>query len=421
MANGMAAKLPAGKAVSKIERVRTLDALGYRDYRLLWYTQVGSSMGQWMENVARDWLVYQMTDSAWMVGLINAARAVPMIFLGLFGGVVADMVVNRRQILIVTKTINLLLTLLMAVLISMGRIEVWHIFAITVGIGMAMAFEQPARNALIPNLVPSDKLMNAVALNSAALNSSRIVGPAIGGFLVTFFGVAGAYYARGFLYVFVLLGLFMMVAPERSVFTRRESIGKNMVDGLSYVRNNQTVFTLLVLAVVPMLFSMNYRTLMPVFARDILEIGAGGMGLLLSATGVGSLTGAVVVASLGDFKHKGKLLLAGMMVAGSSLVLFSASPWLAGSVLFMATFGFADQCYTMINQTLMQGIITDDFRGRVMSVYALDRGLQSAGALMAGGVAELAGAPLTMAFLGAVNVVVATGVALRMPFIRRLK
>jgi MFS family permease len=395
-------------------------SLRHRDFRYLLAGQVSTSTAMWMEQLARGWLVYEMTGSVFLLGVVQAVRALPLLFLGLFGGVLADRLDRKRQ-LMVAQLLNMVLNFILATLIVTGLVEIWHVFTTAFLAGSVMAFQQPARQSLLPNTVPRSDLVNAVGLNSIALNGSHALGPAIAGVMVAFAGLGFAYYFQGLLF----LGASFWTAQlkvgggHRHGHAEGKSILGSLAEGLRYIRGNQAVFMLLILALLPIVFALPVIALLPAFA-DLYQAGPGGLGLLLGANGVGSVIGAFVVASAGDFHRKGLYLLIVIMVLGLSVAAFALSPWLWVAVLMIGLAGFSQTGYRVLNQTLLHTNTEDRYRGRVMSVYLLDRGVAPLGALLAGTMAALMGAPSAVAVLGALTFLTAAVVAAAVPPLRRL-
>lgn len=409
----------AAKTGSSISFRQTLNSLQYANFRYLWIGQLGSSGALWMEAVARGWLIYQMTDSPFMLGLVNATRAVPMLFFGVIGGVVADRF-DRRKLLIFAQLSNMILNIILAVLIVTGRVEVWHVLVTAFLAGIVMSFQQPARMALLPNLVPKTDLMNAVALNSAAMQITRSIGPAIAGFLVGTVGMGGAYFAQAGLLLWAAMLTTPIKVEDTSAHARQSSALTNLKEGLSYVKSNEIVLTLLIVALIPMLLGMPYASLMPVFARDILNIGPEGLGILMSAPGIGALIGATTVASLRNFNRRGLVLLLGAVAFGLTLIFFALSTWLLPSLIFLAIIGFANTSYMAMNNVLLQIHTPDSLRGRVMSIFLLDQGLMPLGTLFVATLATAIGAPISLAAMGAACCLLAIGVMVFKPNIRKL-
>lgn len=393
-------------------------SLRHPNFRLLLAGQVSTSTSMWMEQLSRGWLVYELTGSVFLLGVVHAVRSLPLLLLGLFGGVLADRLDRKRQ-LMVAQLLNMGLNFLLATLIVTGVVEVWHVFTTAFLTGSVMAFQQPARQSLLPNTVPRADLVNAVGLNSIALNLCHSIGPAVAGIVASVAGLGATYYVQGALFLVA-----SMWTAQLKVVDGRPADGKSiwgsLAEGLGYIRGNQVLLMLLILALLPIVLAMPVIALLPAFAADVYDAGPGILGLLLAANGAGSVVGALVVASLGDFRRKGLYLLVVIMVLGLSLVAFAASPWLWVAVAMLAMVGFAQTSYRVLNQTLLHLHAEDQYRGRVMSVYLLDRGVAPLGALLAGTMAALLGAPVAVAILGALTFLTAALVAGAVPPLRRV-
>ncbi|MGH7846400.1 MAG: MFS transporter, partial [Candidatus Binatia bacterium] len=303
-----------------------------------------------------------------------------------------------------------------------GRLQVWHIFLFTLITGVAWSFSEPVRQSLIPSIVPKADLVNAVALNSGGFNLMKIVGPALGGVMIALFGAAGNFFAQGAAYVGVLVMVYLMRVPSTPDEARRSSALANLKEGFSYVGSTPAVLALMILAYVPRIFAVPYQTLMPVFQKDVLGVGPEGLGLLMAAPGVGAVSAVLLLASLVNrFRRQGLLLVGSIIVLGLFLILFSqtTSFWLALAVLIGV--GAFQMLFLASTNTMLLLIVPDELRGRVMSLYMLDRGLMPAGALFAGVAAHFIGAPSTVAMMGAIVIVLALVVAWRVPVIRALQ
>lgn len=404
--------------------IHTFDSLAIRDYRFLWLGHVSNSLGQWMDQVTRGWLMYQLTHSALDLGLVMATRGIPTLAFGVIAGVVADRYGRKGQ-LVISQGTNTLLNLLLALLVATGLIQPWHIYLTGFLAGTVQAFQQPARQSLINDLVGREHLMNAIALNSASLNLARSVGPALAGAVITFLGVEGSYFLQAGMYLLATLWTVQMRVPpqkEKALLTasRQISFLQSLGEGFAYLMQHRVILALVLLGVVPLMLGMPFTSLMPVFAVDILKVGVSGQGLMLTAVGVGALTGAVVVASQGKSQAKGVYLLGASTLFGVSLVLFSRSPWLAMAVGFGFLAGFFNTAYTTQTQTALQMLAPDHMRGRIMSIYLLDRGLVPLGSILAGALAQYFGAPTAVAVMGGAVAVCTLVIALAVPSLRSL-
>jgi MFS family permease len=279
------------------------------------------------------------------------------------------------------------------------------VLVIAVGRGTMMSFNQPARQSLISELVPRTSLTNAIALNSATLNFTRILGPAIGGVLIATVGIAGAFYANGASFLAVLLSLMLMDIPPTKARPRKGMVG-DLMDGLHYLMGEPRLRTLVLFALVPMILGMPYMTMLAVFAQDILDAGGTGLSILTAATGLGALVGALIVAGA-LLRHRRRVMMFALIGFGVSLIAFSFSHWLWASAAALAVAGLSQQVYMSLNNTLIQESVDDAYRGRVLSTMFLNRGMVPLGSMIAGVGASLVGAPITIGVMAALLVVMA--------------
>jgi len=400
-------------------RLATFVSLRYRDYRYLFLSIMVTAVGMWMGQIAMGWLVWELTEDPFMLGAVNGVRGVAFLVLGPWAGVAADRM-DRKRLMFLSQGWVMLLSGVLSALILTGHIQVWHLFAFSLLTSMGEAFTQPVRQTLIPSLVPRADLMNAVALQSAAFNSMRVIGPSLGGVLVASIGAGGVFGIRtaGFILVLALLGLVRV--PHQEAVAQRKSAGHDLIEGLHYIWSSRTLSWLILLALIPMVFAFPFQSLMPVFADAVLHVGPQGYGLLVSFIGAGALAGTLCVASLTGFERKGMLLLLSGVSLGTALFLFSRSDWMPASLVLGILIGGAQMTYMAMTQTLLHMNVTDAMRGRVMSIYMLDHGLTPVGALLAGGVASLLGAPFAVAAMGSAVAALAIIALLRVPHIRRL-
>ena len=413
--------MAVAQATTPARRTRlptSFSSLQYRNYRLLWFGTLVSSSGDWMDQIALNWLVYQLTGSAVYLGVLNLCRLAPVLLFTLVGGVVADRV-ERRRLVFTTQTSAMVLAFVLATLVATGVVSFWMVLVIAVGRGITLSFNQPARQSLISDLVPPQSLMNAIALNSATLNLTRIIGPAIGGGLIATVGVAGAFYVNGASFLAVLLALALMrFNDQRAAARPRTSVAGEMASGLGYLRGEPALRTLVMLALVPMIFGMPYQTMLTVFAKDVLQVGGGGLGVLTACSGVGALAGALAIASMGAGRVRFMLL--GLMAFGAALIVFSASPWLPLSVVALVAVGISQQVYTTTNNTLIQLHVAPEYRGRVLSMLFLNRGMVPLGTMVAGFATAAFGPQVAVGAMAAVLVVIAALTARFVPALRTL-
>lgn len=396
---------PATGAPGSRRTPSTFASLGHRNFRLLWFGTLVSNSGDWMDQVAFNWLVYTMSNSAIYLALANAARFVPILLFTLVGGVIADRV-ERRKLLLITQSAAMAMAFILAVLVSFDLARIWMVLLIAAGRGTMNSFNQPARQSLIPDLVPPQDLRNAVALNSATLNMTRVIGPTIGGLLIASVGTAGAFYVNGASFIAVLIALAMMRFPPRTRRPQRDMLSE-LVGGFTYLRSHRQLRALVVLALVPILLGQPYVTMLPVFARDVLHVGGGGLGLLQSTSAIGAVAGSLTIASLSDRAPLGKIMLVGLAGFGAALTLFAVSSTLWLSLAALIAIGVTRQAYQAANNVLVQTHVDPDYRGRVLSTLTLDRGLVPLGTMTAGIGTALIGVQWTIGLMAATLVLMA--------------
>ena len=395
-------------------------ALRSRNFTLLFSGLIVSNTGTWMQNVAGGWLVLQLTNSPLWLGLLGLSFALPMTILPLFAGAVVDRV-HRIRLLYLTQTLQMLTAFALAALTWLGLINVWHVLASEFIIGMLLAFDNPARQALIPDLVERRDLLNALSLNSATYNGAALVGPALAGALLGPFGAGVLFFVNGVSYLAVLIALLAMRDVRLPPSRPHGSVWASAWRGLDYLLRSRLVFGLMLLSALASLFGRSYQVLLPIFARDIWRGGAEAYGLLLASAGAGALVGAFGLAAIREVRRQNLIMLASGLLFSASLIAFALSPNLiVGNVLSFVAGVTSTVLGTMI-ATFLQVDAPPELRGRVMSLYAITLiGLPSLGALGAGAVAQwlggTAGAPRAV-FISAILLAIA--VAACTPFFLR--
>jgi MFS family permease len=397
-------------------------SLRHRDYRLLWIGTLLMSAGQWIQQVTLGWLLYDLTGSAVLLGALNGFRAMPFLIFGPMAGVAADRF-DRRRLLLLIQPALAITTAVMGVLVLLGLAEIWHLFLFTFLTASMWSITQPVRQTLVPNLVPKRDLMNALALNSMGFNSMKVVGPALGGALIVVFGAAGNFFVQSIVYSLLMLSIFYMNAPPTPSHARRTSALANLKEGLAYVKGTPVVLTLIVLSLIPHMLSLPItNALMPVFQKDVLGVGPEGLGLLLASPGVGAVLATFGLASAANrIRRKGLLMLAGLSLLGLSIIIFAHMPNLPLAMVALFLMGACQMTYMTTANTVVQVVVPDQLRGRVMSIWMLDQGLGPVGALVAGASTEIMGAPNTATWMGAAVILLAVGAAWRVPRIRQIE
>ena len=374
----------------------TLRALRHRNFQLFFSGQLVSLIGTWMQTVAQAWLVYRITKSALLLGSVGFAGQIPVFLVAPLGGITADRV-NRQRLVIATQTASMILAGILAWLTLSGRVHVWHIFVLAALLGVVNSFDIPGRQSFLVDMVGKEDLMNAIALNSSMFNGARVIGPAIAGILVAKIGEGWCFAANSFSYIAVIVGLMLMnvrSAPRASKHSPIEDI----VEGFRWANRTKVIRALLLLLGLISLVGMPYTVLMPIFADQILHGGARGLGILMGATGVGALFGALTLAAKTGVKGLGRWVAFACGSFGVSLFLFSFSRSFWLSVVLLLPAGYSMMLQMACSNTLVQTMVPDQLRGRVMSVYSMMfMGMAPFGAFFGGALAHRAGAPITVA------------------------
>jgi MFS family permease len=399
-------------------------ALSHRNFRLFWAGAFLSNTGTWMQAVAQSWLVYDLTKSPFWLGVDAFMSTAPGLGLTLLAGVFADLV-DRRRLLLFTQIGAGLSAFTLAVLIMTGVVHVWMILVLSFVTGCCFAIAGPSYQAITIDLVGREDLANAIALNSTQFQFSRVVGPSLAGVALKVLGLAGCFFANALSFVAVITALMMVRYDEAKVSAHsvrdRRAVWQDLVEGLRYVRRRRRVFMLLLISATTSLFGAPYFSMIPVYARDVFHLDESGNALLMGFSGAGAFVGALTLAYLGDFKHKGWSVLCGSFGFAVCLIGFAYSTRLAVSLGFLFLMGFAIvSCVAVIN-TLLQKLVTDEMRGRVMSMFILSfLGTMPIGNLIAGAAAERFGPQHTLATGGLVIAGFITFVALRYKRLREL-
>ncbi len=414
-------------ALYAFTHARTFAALVlFRDYRLLWLGQSGNTIGQWMDQVTRSWLIYELTGSALQLGLVSAARAIPMLFFSVLAGAVADRYGRKRQ-LVISQVVNAGLNVLLAALVLTHHVQPWHVYVTGMLAGIVQAFQQPARQAMIPDLVDRAHLGNAIGLQSLAFNASRSIAPALSGLLIAWVDVGGSYVVQALIYSVATIWTVQIHDPisrrpsSAIAGIKPPSLAEGTAAGARYIWANRPVRAVMMIVLIPAILGQPFTSLLPIFARDILDVGPQGQGMLLTALGLGALAGAVVIATVGNTERQGIFMLLGAGLFGLGMIGFGLSPWFVLSLLMMAVVGICDTTYGTQANTIIQTNTDPAVRGRVMGVYFLNRGLVPLGALLAGALADHIGAPRTVMLMGASCAALALWVAFAAPEVRDLR
>jgi MFS family permease len=394
-------------------------ALRHRNFRLFLGGQIVSLVGTWMQQVALGWLVYRLTRSAFLLGLVGFASQIPSLFISPFAGVWADRL-NRHRMIVATQALSMLQALVLAGLVLGGVVRVWHVVALSLFLGLVNAFDVPARQSFLVEMVGRDDLPNAIALNSSTFNAARLVGPAIAGAMIAAFGEGVVFLLNGLSYLAVIAALLVMRLPPRRLLPGPAAPAwHDLVEGVAYVGRSGPMRALLLLVSLVSLAGAPYIVLMPVFAVDVLHGDAHTLGFLMGAVGVGALLGALLLAARRTVRGLGRYIVAAVAAFGAALAGFALSRNLPLSLLLVALAGFGLMVQMAASNTILQTVVDDDKRGRVMSFYAAAfLGTMPVGSLLAGALAGLLGAPRTLLLGGAVCLLGALAFSRALPGIR---
>lgn len=409
----------AGTANEDRSRFRDMvRSLKHRNFQLFFSGQMISLVGTWMDNVAEAWLVYRLTGSSLLLGTVAFAGQIPIFILGPVAGLAVDRF-DRRSIIVATQVSSMILASILAFLTLTKRVTVWEVVVLACLMGVVNAFDVPARQSFLVEMVGREDLMNAIALNSSMFNSARVIGPSVAGILVASFGEGWCFFANAVSYIAVIAGLLMMRVQRSKIEPRGASPLEHILEGFRFVRNTPPIAALLLLTGAISMVALPYSVLMPIFAAKVLHGNARTLGVLMGATGVGALLGALVLASRTRLQGLGRLVAISCASFGTSLILFSLSRYYLLSVLLLVPVGFFVMVQMAATNTLIQSMVPDRLRGRTMAVYSMMfLGMAPIGALFSGTVAGRIGAPWTVAIGGIAAIVSGAVFARYLPKIR---
>lgn len=399
---------------------KTFSALQFYNYRLWFLGQLVSLVGTWMQTTAQGFFIYDLTGSPAYLGIVGFAAGVPSWFLMLYGGVIADRF-PRRQMLMFTQTAMMLFALALAALVFTGLVQPWHIVVLAFLSGIANAFDAPARISFVREMVDRENMANAIALNSTMFQAATVVGPAVAGLTYAVIGPAWCFVINGVSYLAVLVALWFMRIEKKEIKPSTKSPIEELKEALVYVRQHELIRTLILIAAVVSIFGLGFVTLMPAWAVQVLGGDATTNGLMQSARGVGALAAALMIATLGNFKQKGKLMTLGSFVFPVLLILFAFITSIPLSLLVLVGVGWGFMVLFNLLNVLTQHLVDDNLRGRVMSIYTLTFfGGMPIGALWAGALAEQFGEPSTVIIGALLSLAFSVFVFWKIPQVRKL-
>jgi MFS family permease len=396
-------------------------SLRHRNFRLFFSGQSISLIGTWMQRIALGWLVYRLTSSAFLLGLVGFAGQIPTFLLASFAGVLADRH-DRHRILILTQTLAMVQAIVLSFLVLFHLIKIWHIIVLSIVLGIINAFDMPTRQSFMVEMVEEKKdLGNAIALNSSMVNSARLLGPSAAGILIAALGEGTCFLINAISYMAVIVSLFLMKIEKKKVKPRNSKVWPELKEGFRYASNFAPIRDILMIFALVNLVGMPYMVLMPVFAKDVLHGGPSALGFLMGSTGLGALGGALYLASKKSVLGLGKNIPIAAITFGLALIIFSFSRLLFFSLGLMLLAGIGQMILMASSNTLLQTLVDDDKRGRVMSFYTMAfMGATPVGSLIAGFLASKIGAPWTVFIGGLVCIFGAFSFAKRLPILRKL-
>jgi MFS family permease len=400
MSNGRPAGNPSNSGERGLQLPEMIRALRHRNFQLFFSGQLISLIGTWMDNIAEGWLVYRLTHSALLLGVATFAGQIPVFLLAPLGGMIADRF-DRRKVVIATQSASMAIASTLAGLTLAHRITVWEVIALAACMGSVNAVDIPTRQAFLVQMVGRGDLMNAIALNSSMFNAARVIGPSIAGLLVAWKGEGWCFLINAVSYIAVIAGLIAMKVEPLVREVHLASPLEHIAEGFRFARNTAPIRAILMLIALVSLVATPYTVLMPIFAARILHGNARTLGVLMGATGVGAVTGALVLAARSGIRGLGRWVAVACGGFGVSLILFAFSHWYVLSVILLVPVGFCVMVQMASSNTLIQSMVPDRLRGRIMSIYSMMfMGMMPVGALLAGWFAGLISAQWTVAIGG---------------------
>ncbi|MFQ5902580.1 MAG: MFS transporter [Candidatus Binatia bacterium] len=378
---------------------RILSSFHYRNFRLLFLGSIFSHTGDFLQAMAQSWLVWTMTSSPFLLGLIGFCQAVPRLLLSVIGGAIVDRL-DRRRLLLLTQSLAMVQAFVFWALVYFDLINFWHILFLVLFLGTVNTLNQTARQSLIHLLVPRGELMNAIALNSSIVNLSKVIGPSFGGVLISTIGVAGCLLVNAMSFLAIIFSLLMMNLPHWHREDKEDNFWQEVTEGYHYVQTNSRVFAVLFLAYLVALVGSPYSRFLPVFASDVLRVGPSGFGFLLAAPGLGAVISGLFLASLGNIRRRTNFTFLSVFAFSLFLILFSFSRSMLFSLLCLVMVGFSHIAFRAMANTTIQMETPPHLLGRILSLLFMDKGLWSFGTLFIGSIASLVGTPWAIALSG---------------------
>ena len=405
--------------------LKVFEALRYREYQLLWWGHVFSSMATWMDQVTRGWLIYELTNSSFQLGMVRGVQALPILLLSPIAGSTADRYSRKSQVM-VAQIVDLILYGILALAIFSGHIAAWHVYVTAVLMAAVQTFQQPSRASMVSDSVPPDSLTNAIGLNAMLFNVARITGPALAGAIIAGWSTGAAYATQAVLYGLATIWTIKLTDAPYSTAPRGhpspgDSFGRSIIEGWRFSWRNVEVRTGLLVVSFASLFIIPFSTLLPVYARDVLGVGATGQGLLLTSMGVGALASAILIASLGDRMPRGILMIGGVGAYGLLVVVFAFSTWFNLSLVLMAVIGLCHVASHALVHTVIQAYSPREYRGRTMALFHMTQVILMIGGVLIGALASLVGARWATALMSLAGTLAMVGIYALVPQARKIR
>ncbi|MFC2034120.1 MFS transporter [Chloroflexota bacterium] len=407
--------------IKKVSSLNTFNSFRYKNFPLVFTSMALSSLGNYMMMIAMGWLVLEMTDSAFLLGMVWVAQSTPYLLFGVLAGAVADKF-DRRNLLLFAFATMVVCAVILGILISTDTVQLWHIFIITFIMGSSSTFGWPTHLAFFVDIVGSEGAMSAISLSSVGMRVMGIFGGIAAGVVADKIGIDWCYYLMGISYLLAIITLLFVTKIERKIDQQQQqqSLKEVILDALNIIKKNQVVRTLMIIAIICQVLGFSYGVVLPIFARDILEVGAVGLGAFYTAMSVGGLLGGLILASLGNYKAKGPLILGIFLFFGIFLLLFAQSSWYIVSLFLMGGVGAMAAGFDAMQNVLLQLNVTEEQRGRAMGIWILCLGFTPVGSTLIGGMAALLGAQLTLSINGLIMIATFFIMFLFVPRLRRI-
>ncbi len=385
-------------------KTKALRIFNSGNFSLLFLTSVAISVGNVLMMVALGWLVLELTGSSLSLGIVWTSRSLPNMIFGLLAGSLADKF-NKRNLLVWSFSILSVCSLAVGLLITFNMIQLWHVIVLTFLIGTLMTFDGATRQAFVVDLVDQTDTMSAISVNAFGMRMMGVFGGAVAGFIIEIWGTEWAFYLKFATYL-IAIAIILFIKNLKPLDSKKQSIQGNFLEGLNIIRQNQVVLALMVMATACEILGFSHKVVTPIFARDILNVGAIGLGMFSTATSIGGLLALIVLVLLGDYRHKGRIMLGVFLFFGILLILFSFSPWYPASLILIGLVGAMAASHDALQHTILQLNVAQEQRGRAIGLWQMSIGLGPVGMLTLGWMADLLGAPIALGSFGFMMIII---------------